>query len=201
MTDETAKTTNSSSLVTTPTVADVTYEMQIWIDCNGEDGHMLTRAEYVWLKAMLGIERGEITEAQAIEAVRTDPGRVGWQDPILPYARPQAAPQPTTAAAERRGDLKHFLLIEQALSEGSGVDLEMLQVAALILKRHVGCNTPCEEFLCDLIYRYGHSGRITPDNVREDLTTFEENLNDMARDVALFAEQYPELIDSAPEAR
>ncbi len=82
----------------------------------------------------------------------------------------------------------------------SKYDKIIIATAMDIIERNLGCNSPIEEFLCELLIGYGlQNGRLTVQEVKWAVETFEENFIDLSKTVGQFVKTYPEVLGDKSE--
>lgn len=106
------------------------------------------------------------------------------------------ADRSTPAATTERKQFEHRLPIN--LEEIDPNRLDDLEVCNLALSRGIGCNTPGEELLSDLLLYYRRHGRLTPEMVNICVATFRQNFDSIMEDARSFVAQYPEFCGLAP---
>jgi hypothetical protein len=113
----------------------------------------------------------------------------------------QAAPQPDCkpTAAQLYADLL------SRLDKEDDLELRYLLIFLDVYRKDNGSFTPVEEFITDLVMRYGHNPGMTPDSIQEFIENFQANFKcaiaDTRRILAQYPDQFtPEAIKAAREA-
>jgi hypothetical protein len=108
--------------------------------------------------------------------------RINAQEP------PLAAPQAPAAAPPAEGKrYRHWKMLPEKPDQATR---DFLEVCYAIYKNHLGCNTPAEELIQDLVHVYGAHGAFTPIGVAECVQQFEDNFTEMCDTVKVFEKTY-----------
>lgn len=103
---------------------------------------------------------------------------------LVKDVRPAWEIQHVERARERNSRLK--------LSKpGNAEEERFLAICQDLFRRHAGCASPFEQFICGLVRQVGNGMWPTPDDVVADLEEFRECWIDMRRDAQRFIEAYP----------
>lgn len=112
--------------------------------------------------------------------------------PAAQLPKPAAAPTNQAEDWHAKHDRKRAeLAAHLVLSDLDDDERAALAAFQQLYRGNRGCTTPFEEFIWSLIGRTENGHSPTPDDVRRELETFEENWKDMRRDAARFLSQYP----------
>jgi len=116
---------------------------------------------------------------------------------IRRVAGPTAPAVQVTAAAneEPAFDLGNLL---RSIQELGDYDQQKLTICVDVLGRNKGCVTPVENFLVDLLWRYGASGgALEPKDVDSSLEQFREDFADIISVASRISRTFPALMNHA----